>query len=172
MNLVLSDRPLGLTENVLGSDTKVVDLTTKKIANCMGCFGCWVRTPGKCVIRDDATEIYPLIAKSQNVIYVSRVVYGGYDSTMKRMLERAIPIQQAFIRLHNGETHHVQRDVEAKNAVIVAYGANDEKEQELFRKIVERNANNMNFASYKVIFISEDKVDETVMKEAEKWKSA
>ena len=41
---------------------------------------------------------------------------------MKTMLERAIPIQQAFIRLVDGETHHFQRRVEPKEVAILAYG--------------------------------------------------
>lgn len=49
--------------------------------------------------------------------------FGGYDTPMKTMLERAIPIQQAFIRLVNGETRHVQRAVIPKRATIVGYGA-------------------------------------------------
>lgn len=41
---------------------------------------------------------------------------------MKTMLERAIPVQQAFIRVVDGETHHEQRAVVPKRATIVAYG--------------------------------------------------
>ena len=59
---------------------------------------------------------------------------------MKTMLERAIPIQMAFIRLLDGETHHVQRAVALKKAVIIAYGDTGEEEREVFRRLAERNA--------------------------------
>lgn len=84
MKLIMSDKPLNINiQN--GNDTKYFDLSSLKIANCMGCFRCWTKTPGKCVIRDDATAVYPCIAKSNKVIYVSRLKYGGYDSVMKTM---------------------------------------------------------------------------------------
>ena len=106
MKLILSDKPLYI--DLQDSDKiKYMDLSSMKIANCVGCFGCWTKTPGCCVIRDDATKVYPLIAKSDSVLYISRLKYGGYDTIMKTMLERAIPIQQAFIRIYKGETHHV-----------------------------------------------------------------
>ena len=90
----------------------MIDLSALRIAPCVGCFGCWTRTPGRCVIRDDAVQVYPKIAAARRVLYVSRLFCGGYDLPMKTMLERAIPIQQAFIRLVDGETHHFQRRVE------------------------------------------------------------
>lgn len=108
MRLLLTDTPLPIQFSE-GSENYLIDLSSQKISHCVGCFGCWVKTPGKCVIRDDATKIYPLIAKSEEVLYVSRVKYGSYDTPMKTMLERAIPVQQAFLRIHHGETHHVQR---------------------------------------------------------------
>lgn len=108
MRLILTDRALRVAVPDDGK-TAYVDLTTRKIARCVGCFGCWTRTPGRCVIRDDATRIYPLIARSDTLLYVSRIRYGGYDTVMKTMLERAIPVQQAFIRVVDGETHHEQR---------------------------------------------------------------
>lgn len=151
MNLLISDAPIHVPfEN--SADNKYVDLSSLNIANCIGCFGCWVKTPGKCVIRDDATAVYPLIAASSTLVYVSRVRYGCYDTRLKTMLERAIPIQKAFIRLYNGETHHVQRNVEPKDALIIAYGCNSEAEQDLFRRLVARNAYNMMFKSWNVIF--------------------
>ena len=167
MKLILSDRPLDLA--LTNQEVRVVDLSKLAISHCVGCFGCWTKTPGRCVIRDDATKVYPLIAQSERVLYVSRVKYGGYDRIMKTMLERAIPIQQAFIRLFRGETHHVQRDVVAKKATILAYGDMQEDERELFRKLVARNANNMNFKTYQVIFCQEEKVEELVRKELETW---
>lgn len=161
MRLILTDRALRVAVPDDGK-TAYVDLTTRKIARCVGCFGCWTRTPGRCVIRDDATRIYPLIARSDTLLYVSRIRYGGYDTVMKTMLERAIPVQQAFIRVVDGETHHKQRAVVPKRATIVAYGAETPDELELFRQLIARNARNMNFTEHRVLFVREDEVDDTV----------
>ena len=168
MKLIMSDRPISL-EIGENKDIKYIDLSSMKIANCVGCFGCWTKTPGKCVIRDDATKVYPFIAESSSVIYVSHIKYGGYDSVMKTMLERAIPIQQAFIRIHRGETHHVQRNVAIKDAIIIAYGDTDREEQEIFRQLVERNARNMNFGKYEIVFVTEQDVEKAVQNELKKW---
>lgn len=127
----MSDRPINL-ETGENKEIKYIDLSSMKIANCVGCFGCWTKTPGKCVIRDDATKVYPYIAESSSVIYVSHIKYGGYDSMMKTMIEKAIPIQQAFIRIHRGETNHVQRNVATKDATIIAYGDMIKKNRKYF----------------------------------------
>ena len=168
MTLILSDRPLHIPD-MDQSTTELIDLSALKIANCVGCFGCWTKTPGKCVIRDDAVGVYPRIAASDRVLYVSRVKYGSYDTVMKTMLERAIPVQQAFIRLLDGETHHVQRSVVPKRATIVAYGVQDEEEKSLFRRLVARNAKNMSFQSYDIHFTDEESVEEVVRREVEAW---
>ena len=159
----MSDRHID-TQISESEDLKYINLASMKIANCVGCFGCWTKTPGKCFIRDDASKIYPYIAKSDSVVYISKIKYGSYDTIMKTMIERAIPIQQAFIRIHNSETHHVQRNVLPKDATIIAYGSTDPEEQEIFRTIVSRNTLNMNFKSYKIIFVSETEIEKTVQK--------
>lgn len=168
MKLILSDRPLKFkSEN---DSFLFIDLSALNIANCVGCFGCWTKTPGKCVIRDDAVKVYPAIAKSDTLLYISRIKYGGYDTVMKKMLERAIPVQQAFIRLVDGETHHVQRDVKPKKATIIAYGDISDEEKGLFEKLVARNALNMNFEKYNIIYSVESLLEDAVNKEVEKWK--
>ena len=167
LKLILSDRPLSI--QIKEKDIKFYDLSALKITNCMGCFGCWTKTPGSCVIRDDAVKIYPEIARSEALIYVSRIKYGGYDSIMKTMLERAIPVQKAFIRIVNGETHHVQRGVVPKKAVIIGYGQISREEKEIFEKIISRNAYNMCFESYKIVFTSEEDLENIVSQEVAKW---
>ncbi len=169
MKLILSDIPLSVVEENADSDIKFIDLSALKIINCVGCYGCWTKTPGKCVIRDDAVKVYPCIAKSDALLYITKVKYGGYDTIMKTMLERALPVQQAFIRLLHGEAHHVQRDVALKKATIVAYGNIEDQEKDVFKQLVARNAHNMNFESYEVLFVSEELLAETVRKEVSKW---
>ena len=171
MKLILSDKPLNLTVND-PQQIKMIDLSTLNIHNCVGCFGCWTKTPGRCVIRDDAVTVYPLIAQSDAVVYVSRIKYGGYDTVMKTMLERAIPVQQAFIRLVDGETHHVQRAVVPKDALILAYGTTSPEEQELFRQLVARNARNMSFKSYRILFPAQEALDNLVQSEVAKWEAS
>lgn len=171
MKLILSDKALDI--DIKNNDSiKYIDLSSLTIANCIGCFGCWTKTPGKCVIRDDAVRVYPEIARSDTLLYVSRIKYGGYDTVMKTMLERAIPVQQAFIRLLNGETHHVQREVVPKKATIIAYGDIDMEEQEIFQSLVARNAHNMCFESYQVIFTTAAKLEQIVKSEVAKWKES
>ena len=171
MNLILSDRHLDIPQ-IDCTTTEFIDLSTCKIANCIGCFGCWTKTPGKCVIRDDAVKVYPLIAASDRIMYISKVKYGGYDTIMKTMLERAIPVQQAFIRLLHGETHHVQRRVIPKQATIIGYGKISNEEQDVFKQLVARNANNMSFENYRVVFTPEHELEETVRKEVLEWEKS
>lgn len=63
MKLLLSDTPL--TVSLKTENEMYIDLSALKISNCVGCFGCWIKTPGKCVIRDDAVKVYPIIADSE-----------------------------------------------------------------------------------------------------------
>ena len=37
-------------------EVEPIELRDMQIANCIGCFGCWVKTPGTCVIDDDGRE--------------------------------------------------------------------------------------------------------------------
>lgn len=168
MKLIMSDKPVRIP-HFLPKNIQYIDLSVLKIANCVGCFGCWTKTPGRCVIRDDATQVYPIIAKSEQVLYISHIRYGGYDTIMKTMLERAIPTQQAFIRTHHGETHHVQRAVCSKHATILAYGNITKEEKQIFTRLIERNAYNMNFESYNIIFTDESEIDNLTEKIIEQW---
>ena len=170
MNLLVSDIDLNIN---LGEDenSRYVNLSALKISNCQGCFSCWTKTPGKSVIRDDAVSVHPLIAKSRNLIYVTRTKFGSYDTPLKTLLERCLPVQQAFIRLYHGETHHVQRSVQMKNAVIIAYGCISQEEKDVFEKLVSRNSHNMMFENYRVIFTGEEELRHIVKEEVLQWKN-
>ena len=39
----------------------------------------------------------------------------------------------------------------------------------MFRRLGERNASNMNFVSYRVVFVQEHEVEDAVKKEVQAW---
>lgn len=167
MKYILTDKTLDIV--VDGQDIQVTDLSACQIKTCQGCFLCWVKTPGKCVIRDDATRIYPAIAKSEKLLLVTHVCYGGCDTLMKTLLERSIPMLQAFLKMAHHETHHFQRYMVPKKVKIAAYGCADEQEKAVFRQWVQRYHYNMNFQAIEVVFMTEKEIDAYVQKEVEEW---
>lgn len=64
---------------------------------------------------------------------------------------------------------HVQRAVMPKKATILAYGDISSDEKDLFRKLVARNAANMNFESYEVRFTTETMLNDVVKDMVERW---
>jgi multimeric flavodoxin WrbA len=40
-----------------GHAVTMLDLAELDLKGCSGCFGCWVKTPGKCVKRDDSERV-------------------------------------------------------------------------------------------------------------------
>ena len=41
-----------LQANLASANVSTYRLRDLKVADCLGCFGCWVKTPGQCVIDD------------------------------------------------------------------------------------------------------------------------
>ncbi len=92
MNLIIHD--LSQTEwNLLNVEQKenvrVID-STWNIGFCKGCFACWLKTPGKCVLADDLQNIGELLAGTEQLLLISRCTYGGYSSFVKKVMERMV----------------------------------------------------------------------------------
>ncbi len=136
--MVLSE--LGLA----GFTAKPYILREKKIAPCMGCFGCWVKTPGICVIDDIAREIAREIVQSDVLVYLTPIVFGGYSSELKKALDRSISIILPFFQKIEGEIHHKARYDHYPNLLVLGYLDKPKPEYEkIFRFLVGRNAINM-----------------------------
>lgn len=75
-----------------------IDIYKLKINNCLGCFNCWEKTPGKCIIEDD--DMNELINKyiiSDIIIWSFPLYYYGMPSKMKAFLDRILPTNKPFI---------------------------------------------------------------------------
>lgn len=122
-----------------------IRLKDKKIDPCLGCFGCWIRTPGICVINDEANKITELMARCDLQIEITPVTFGGFSSELKKMLDRSIPNLLPFFRNFKGETHHYQRyEILPSNLTIGYQDRLEPESKSVFENLATRNALNMN----------------------------
>ena len=74
-----------------GHDVTAVTLSREDIKPCMGCAGCWVKTPGRCVItRDGANGIAESLIRSDAVVLLSKITFGGFSADVKSFLDRSV----------------------------------------------------------------------------------
>ncbi len=113
------------------------------IKYCTGCFGCWMQTPGVCVIPDAGQEIAKAIIQSDLVIFLTPVTFGGYSSELKKALDRIICILSPFFMKVGGEVHHRPRYEQYPRLMGVGLLPRENVESErVFTTLVERNATN------------------------------
>ena len=125
-------------------DVELVTLRERAIAMCTGCFGCWTRTPGECVLKDDARDVLRSSVGSDFVVYVTPVTFGGYSSLLKTMLDRFIPVLDPRFTIVGGEVHHRLRyRCYPKTIVLGTLPSPDPEAERLFANLVARNGLNL-----------------------------
>jgi len=141
-----------------GAETRVLAVREMRIAHCIGCFGCWVETPGICVENDEGRAIARAVARSEVTVLFTPVSFGGYSSDLKRALDHFLPLIIPYFRTHRGEIHHPPRYATPRLVAVGVQRRADEGEAALFRTLVGRNALNFSPPSHaaEVVVASDD----------------
>lgn len=92
------------------------------IRHCTGCFGCWVRTPGTCVLKDAYPHLGEQLAACDEFILISRCTYGGYSPIVCNVLNRTLSYVLPYFESRNGETHHRPRYEQTLTFTVFFYG--------------------------------------------------
>lgn len=132
-----------------GGEVRVLDLCELDLAYCCGCFGCWVKTPGECVVGDASAEVAKAVIESDVALYLTRVTFGGYSSRLKRAVDRIICLGSPFFRKIEGEVHHEKRYEKYPDLIGVGLLPEPDEEAEgIFTTLVGRNAINIGSARH------------------------
>ena len=138
-----------------GWTTEEFVLRDRKVAPCVEDFGCWIRKPGRCLIKDDAQEITRAFLTCDLVVFLTPVTFGGYSSELKKVFDRSICFALPYFEGVGGETHHPTRyDRIPAMFYVGTETAPDEQAESVFRELVRRNALNMRPRAYRVSFVS------------------
>jgi multimeric flavodoxin WrbA len=137
-----------------GYELNTFRLREMDIAPCQGCFGCWVRNPGECLVQDDSQLILRVLVRSELLVLLTPVTFGGYSSELKKALDRSICLISPYFMKFEGETHHKPRYGRLPHllGVGVAETQNSESEQ-IFKSLVHRNSINFHSPSHSAAVI-------------------
>ena len=100
-----------LADALITDRHEVTTLTLREmeIGQCVGCWGCWVKTPGECVIADDSRQVCRAVINADFVVFASPMVMGFPSALLKRTMDRLIPLIHPYIIVDQGEAHHRAR---------------------------------------------------------------
>jgi multimeric flavodoxin WrbA len=132
-----------------GAEVRTFLLHELKLTHCIGCFACWLETPGVCRFRDAGREIAQAVMECDTVILLTPVSFGGYAPQLKLMVDRFLPTLLPYFGVYHGEVHHRPRYSRYPRWVgIGVQSAPDTEEVGLFKLLVARNAINFHAPSY------------------------
>jgi len=104
-----------------GAEIEHVFLADKDIKHCLGCFVCWIRTPGICVHDDDMKDLLEKFASSDLVIFATPVYIDNVTGLMKNFMDRMIPISNPhFDKDETGECKHTFRQKLPRKFIVVS----------------------------------------------------
>ena len=101
-----------LSDSLVSHNNSVntLQLRDMDIRYCIGCFGCWVKTPGECYNITDGTRVVCSdYINSDVVIFASPVIMGFTSALLKKAHDKLIPLLTPYVRLFDGESHHIAR---------------------------------------------------------------
>ncbi len=152
MKLIITD--IAHFRNPVAGEYLVI-APNQKIQHCIGCFGCWIKTPGICVCHDGYENMGIAMGKCSELIYLSQCCYGGFSPTVKAVQDRSIPYVHPDFVIRNGEMHHRRRYANQIALSAYFYGENmSEREKETARRLVQANAENFDGVVKTVRFFS------------------
>lgn len=107
-----------------GQSNSVVlaDISKSDIGHCLGCYACWTRTPGQCIIKDDMAELIEKYVNADLVIWSFPLYYFGMPSKIKAFLDRLLPTNLPAISVYEDGTngHPSRYDLSHQRHVLIS----------------------------------------------------
>lgn len=133
-------------------EVKVIEVGEKDVKSCIGCFGCWIKQPGKCIFKGLIEEINEHYVNDDKVIYLTPILFGQYSSNMKNVLDRTVNYLLPFFETVNGTTKHPLRYGRTQEQIFIGYGDDiNKKEAATFNDLINKHGR-----KFRNVFISTD----------------
>lgn len=103
----------GFSEAAADADVEIIHTSKLDIKPCLGCFSCWTKTPGQCVIQDEMQTLYKKIAAADVLVESFPLYFFGIPSGFKAVVDRCLPFMKTYLGTDDKDGHssfHELRD--------------------------------------------------------------
>ena len=92
-----------------GHEVTRLDLRDLPLRYCIGCWGCWVKTPGQCVTQDASIEIDRAVINSDFTLWAAPLKMGFPTTLLKMAIDKHLPLIHPYMEVVHNEAHHLKR---------------------------------------------------------------
>ena len=92
-----------------GHQITQIDLRAITLRYCIGCWGCWVKTPGQCSNSDASLEMDRAVINADFVLWAAPLKMGFPSELLKRAMDKHLPLIHPYMEVDQGEAHHLRR---------------------------------------------------------------
>jgi hypothetical protein len=114
-----------------GHKVTLFTLREMDLKYCIGCFGCWVKTPGECIVKDDSSIIRKECINSDLMLFASPIIMGFTSALLKKAHDKFIPLIHPYFELVNGEVHHLARYIKYPLAALLLEKGEDVDQEDI-----------------------------------------
>lgn len=121
-------------------------LREMNVHDCLGCFTCWLKTPGRCAQRDDGQKVCRSYIDADLAIFASPLIMGHSSALLKRSHDRLFALIHPYFMQVGGEMHHRPRYRHyPRLAVLLEKGGDaDDEDVAIVKEMYRRDAINLN----------------------------
>ena len=92
-----------------------------ELKTCLGCFSCWNKTPGKCLIKDDMQDVIEKLLWAEITIWSFPLYYFSVPSKLKTLIDRQLPMVLPFmVKDTESGSHPARYDMSNKRNVLIS----------------------------------------------------
>jgi multimeric flavodoxin WrbA len=127
-----------------GHKVTQLDLRDLTLRYCIGCWGCWVKTPGECIAQDASIEIDRAVINSDFTLWAAPLKMGFPAELLKMALDKHLPLIHPYTVVAYGESHHLRRyrRYPRVGLLLEKEAATDERDLQIVSDIFTRTAIN------------------------------
>ena len=116
-------KPLLAGMSEAGATVESIHVRDLELQLCIGCYSCWVQTPGRCIHSDGMERALAAWADADLVVFGTPVYHGSMTGLLKTFLDRLLPRYEPWLvpSPHvRGGSGHPARSPEPGRMVLVS----------------------------------------------------
>ena len=102
-----------------GAEVELFYTKNLEVNPCQGDYYCWLKTPGKCIHKDDMEMLLPRLAGADVWVFATPVYFDGISGALKKLIERMLPLVEPFFEIRESHCRHPRREGTKSGKVVL-----------------------------------------------------